>query len=81
MSKVNNVFKTLFGEFLGSILLNFEHVCVFLLDQQITTFQSVQTGWMCRESAGSSGGEALHFCTNVTAAPWIFLQGFFSKLG
>lgn len=35
----------------------------------------------CGEFAGSSGGEALHFCTNVTAAPWIFLQWFFSKLG
>lgn len=46
MSKVNNVFKTLFGEFLGAMLLNFEHVCVFFLDQQITTFQSVQTGRM-----------------------------------
>lgn len=75
MSKVNNVFKALFGEFLGAILLNFEHVCVFLLDQHIYHLPIPPNGTDgCGEFAGSSGGEALHFCTNVTAAPWIFLQ-------
>ena len=58
-------------------------VCVFFcwISRLPPSNPSKRDGWMCREFAGSSGGEALHFCTNVTAAPWIFLQWFFSKLG